>query len=250
MPRLTPALMRALDIIDLFVDTAPELNAVEIGEATGLPRTSVYELLGTLVHRGYLVRDAAGVYSLGVRALQIGNAYSARFNMLGAATEVARETALSHGVTCSVAVLEDNDVFYLAKVEGREILPLASSVGKRLPAHATALGKMLLSNLGPSQLNQLYPSGQMPALMPNTITNLDALKAELAETRRRGYALEFEESTPNAACVAAPVVNAARDVVAAVSISMTATSWASEPAGHWAGIARHAAEQLSAQLGA
>ena len=242
--------MRALDIIDLFVDRAPELNAVEIAEATGLPRTSVYELLGTLVHRGYLVRDAAGVYSLGVRALQIGNAYSARFNMLGAATEVARETALAHGVTCSVAVLEDVDVFYLAKVEGREILPLASSVGKRLPAHATALGKMLLSSLGPSQLKQLYPSGQLPALMPNTITDLDVLKAELAEIRRRGYALEFEESTPNAACVAAPVFNASRDVVAAVSITMTTTSWASAPESHWASIARHAAEQLSAQLGA
>ena len=72
MPRLTPALMRALDIIDLFVDRSPELSAAEIAEATDLPRTSVYELLGTLVHRGYLVRDAAGVYSLGVRALQIG----------------------------------------------------------------------------------------------------------------------------------------------------------------------------------
>ena len=242
--------MRALDIIDLFVDRSPELSAIEIAEATDLPRTTVYELLGTLVHRGYLVRDAAGVYSLGVRALQIGNAYSARFNMLGAATEVARETAVTHGVTCSVAVLEETDVFYLAKVEGREILPLASSVGKRLPAHATALGKMLLSNLGPSPLNQLYPSGQMPALMPNTITTLDALRAELAETRRRGYALELEESTPNGACVAAPVYNAAHAMVAAVSVTLTTTRWASEPEAHWVAIAKSAAERLSAQLGA
>lgn len=250
MPRLTPAVMRALDIIDLFVDKAPELSAAEIGEATGLPRTTVHELLGTLVHRGFLAKDNAGIYSLGVRALQIGNAYSARFDMLGAATEVARETAITHGVTCSVAVLEESDVFYLAKVEGREVIPLASSVGKRMPAHATGLGKMLLSGLGPSQLNRLYPTGRLEALMPNTITDLADLKAELARIRERGYATESEESTPNAACAALPVFNAAGAMVAAVSITVTTTRWGTEPEEHWVGIVRTAATKLSSQLGA
>lgn len=249
MARLTPAVMRAFDILELFVNRASTLTAAEVAELTELPRTSVHELVTTLIHRGYLQRDDSGRLSLGMQSGQLGAAYVARFDLLGAATDIARDTANEYGVTCSVAILDDIDVFYLAKVEGREPLVLASSVGKRLPAHATALGKVLLASLRDARLDQLYDGHDLVALMPATITTLDALKAELDRVRARGYATEVEESTPHAACAAVGVRDATGSVVAAVSVTVTLTRWRGDDVNRWVGMAREAANQLSAQLG-
>lgn len=249
MARLTPAVMRALDILELFLAGPVHLSATQVADQTGLPRTSVHELLTTLVHREYLHKDDAGNYSLGQRVGQLGAAYTARFDILGAATDIARETANQHGVTCSVAVLADTDVFYLAKVEGREPLALASSVGKRLPAHATGLGKALLAGLRDERLDQLYTGHELVALMPATITTLAGLKDEITQIRARGYATEVEESSPQAACAAVGVQNSTGTTVAAVSVTVTLTRWQGHPVEHWVAMAREAARQLSAQLG-
>lgn len=249
MARYTPAVMRALDIIELFVDRGARWNAAEVVDATGLPRTTVHELLTTLTHRGYLVREPSGHYQLGARTVQLGNAYAARFDLLGAATEAARGIAHATGETCSVAILEGSEVFYLAKVDGREVMPLISSVGKRVAANCTGLGKVLLSVLNDQQLEQLYGSEPLPAYTDQSITSLAVLKKELAEIRRLGYATEIGESGPNTACAAAPIRDVSGEIAAALSITVPLARWAQFPVEHWARIAITGADKLSAQLG-
>ena len=252
MPRLTPAVLRTLDILELFVDGGPELTAPEIAQRTGFPRTSVHELLATLVARDYLQRDArTGAFRLGVRALHLGNAYSARFDLLGAANTVAREIVERSGETASVAVREGAEVLYLAKVEGRDTLRLPSSIGRRLPAHVTGLGKALLAPLSAQQLRDLYPDpGDLPALTARSIRTLDALEAELAEVRARGgIAFEAEESSVGTRCAAAPVRDALGDVVAAISVSVPVARWEQKPVEHWIDLVRGGAADLSEELG-
>ncbi|MCG6566809.1 IclR family transcriptional regulator [Tessaracoccus sp. ZS01] len=249
MARLTPALMRALDIMELFVERGARWNAAQIAEATGLPRTTVHELLTTLTHRGYLTRDEIGNFELGVRTVQLGNAYAARFDLLGAATEVARDVGQATGHTCSVAIREGAEVFYLAKVEGSESLSLISSVGKRAPASCTGLGKALLSELEPAEVDRLYPTGHLPALSEHSITDLGQLKKALAKSRLRGYAIEREESGPGVACAAAVIRDAAGAAVAALSISVPLARWDQLPEKHWADIALEGSGRLSEQLG-
>lgn len=241
--------MRALDILELFVDRSARWNPTELVEATGLPRTTIHELLTTLAHRDYLSKDAAGYYTLGVRTVMLGNAYAARFDLLGAANEMARQVAFETGETCSVGLREGTDVFYLAKVDGREVVPLISSVGKRAPASCTALGKVLLSDLADDQLDQLYGVSKLPANTDRSITNLGDLKKILAEVRRRGYATEFGESSPMAACAAAPIRDVSGRITAALSVSVTSTRWAQFLESHWATIVLRATADLSKQLG-
>lgn len=248
MARLTPAVMRALDILELFVDGA-RLSGAEIMRRTGLPRTSAFELVNTLAARGYLERDELGGYTLGARTLALGNAYAARYDLVGEAGHCARRVAHQTGETCSVAILEGDEVFYLAKVEGREVMALISSVGKRAPANATGLGKALLAGLTPDQVDALWPDGVLPALTEHTITTLPALQAELEATRSRGYALEREESGPGVACVAAPIFDVAGRTPAAVSISVPLARWDQYPVAHWASIALDAAASMSERLG-
>ncbi|WP_166866731.1 IclR family transcriptional regulator [Salinibacterium sp. ZJ70] len=252
MARLTPAVMRTFDILELFVDGPAELTAAEIGARTGFPRTSIHELLATLVEREYLVRDPrTGGYRLGVKVLHLGNAYSAQFDLLGAASSAARALAERSGETVSVAVREGSDVLYLAKVEGRDTLRLPSSIGQRLPAHVTGLGKALLASLPRETVRALYPDpDSLPALTPRSIRTLDELERHLDETRDRGgVAFEVEESAADMRCVAAPVRAADASVAAAISISVPLARWAQHPDEHWIALATEAAGELSAQLG-
>ena len=249
MARLTPAVMRAFDILELYVGGAARLTPADVMRLTDLPKTTVFELVNTLTARGYLERDDFGGYSLGPRALRLGNAYAARYDLVGEANDLARSVAHTTGETCSVAILEGTEVFYLAKVEGRDVMALASSVGRRVPANSTGLGKALLACLSADQFDALYAGAELPALTERTITDLDALRAELAATRERGYALEREESGPGVACAAAPILDVARHAVAAVSVSVPLARWDQHPVEHWARIVVDAAAGMSVRLG-
>jgi IclR family KDG regulon transcriptional repressor len=87
--RLTPAVVRSLDILELFLDTPGPLTLADVISRTNYPRTSVHELANTLVARGYLIRDAEGRLSLGVRLFQLGSVYRESFNLARVGNEVA-----------------------------------------------------------------------------------------------------------------------------------------------------------------
>jgi len=248
MARLTPALMRALDILELFVDEDAHLNAADVADVTSLPRSTVHELITTLTARDYLERHAGGSFGLGRAALHLGNAYTRQFDLLGVATDVARVTATRTGETCSVGVLQGSDVFYLAKVEGEEAMALASHVGRRVPAHSVGLGKAMLAFLPQDELRALLPE-LLVGFTEHTITTRRELEATLSVARDRGWAIEREESGYNVACAAAPVRNVRGEVVAALSISVPPQRWDQHTERHWADIALDAAAALSAKIG-
>lgn len=249
MARLTPAVMRALDILELFAQGKGGWNTNAVADATSLPRTSTHEILTTLAHRGYLVRDDAGFYSLGVATVKLANAYSSSFDLLAASTVAAREVATATGATSSVAIREGKEIFYLARVDGTEVLHLISAVGRRAPANCTGLGKTLLAELDDVQIRQLYADGDLPALTQSSITTTEALVEAMAEIRLKGYGTEYEESGPGVACAAAPIRNGGGKAVAAISITVPLARWAQFPEQHWADIVLEAAQGLSHQLG-
>ncbi len=246
MARRTPAVMRALDIVELFLGKDARLTAADIGQATDLPRTTVHELLTTLTSRGYLERDEAGRFRLGAMTVELGQAYTSRFDLLGEATDLARTVALETGETCSVALLQGSEVFYLAKVDGNEPFQLPSAIGRRLPASCVGLGKALLSELDDDQLAALYPDGTLPTMTPHSHATLAALLADLNVARAGGVAYEREESTPGLACAAAPIRDARGHVIAAVSLAVPLQRWDARPARDWGALALDAAARLSA----
>ena len=199
--------------------------------------------------RGYLDRDVSGSYSLGVRLLHLGNAYTARFDLLAAASELSRDVAARTGETCSIAVLQGSEVFYLAKVDGTEVLPVPSSIGRRLPASCTGLGKALLSCLPTERLHALYPDGVLPTLTPSSITTLAELMPQLERARATGVAFEREESTPGLACAATVIRDVADRPVAAVSVAVPLHRYDTKPDSYWAGIVTDAASSVSQLLG-
>lgn len=251
MGRAVPAVSRALDIPELFLDHAT-LTAPQITDRLGLPRTSAHELVTTLVDRGYLeaVPAAPTRFRLGLRLFQLGSQFADRLDLVREAQEAASDTAASCDETVHVAILDGTDVVYVAKVDSTHPVRMVSAVGRRLPAHCTAVGKMLLAGLSPEAFEARYPRGHtLPAMTHRSIVSPVKLRTHLAEIRERGVAYDECESNDAVRCVAAGVRDQTGRIMAAMSISAPAMRWTDDTAAEWTELIRRGAAALSERLG-
>lgn len=254
MPRRVPAVERALDILELFLRSPqPEsLSVPEIARALDLPRSTAHELVATLVARRYLrpIEGNPHRYALDVRVFELGNAYAAGLDLAREGQIVARRVAASCDETVHIAVLEGTDVFYIAKVDSTNALRLVSAIGRRLPAHCTAVGKMLLSGLSEEEFAERFAGvRELPGMTRNSLRSVDALRAELARTRARGIAWDNCESNPDVRCVAAPIYDHRGRMVAAMSISFPVVRDTPERFLELSRLVREGAQELSQRLG-
>ncbi|MFF1832749.1 IclR family transcriptional regulator [Streptomyces sp. NPDC058231] len=251
MGRLVPAVTRALDVLELFLQSDGTLSAPEVTRRLQLPRTTVHELLTTLAARSYLVTvpGQPGRYRLGVRTYQLGSRYAEQLDLAAEGQQVAREVAETCGETVHVAILEDADVIYIAKVDSTHAVRMVSAAGRRLPAHCTSVGKLLLAALPDRELDARLDGRELTGMTPNSITDATELRRALDTVRERGIAVEHRESNPDVSCVAAPVRDRSGRIVAALSISVPVIRWTEQREEELAALAAGGAEALSARLG-
>lgn len=252
MGRSVPAVTRAFDILELFLDR-PSLSVPEIIERLGLPRTSVHELINTLTERDYLIPTPGQPtrYRLGIRLFQLGNVFAEQLDLVQEAREIARKVAAECDETVHVAVLDGADVVYIAKVDSTHSVRMVSAVGRRLPAHCTGVGKALLSGLSADALDARCPRDrELPGMTPRSITSPARLRARLEEIRESGLSYDECESNDAVYCVAAPVYDHTGGMVAAMSISVPSIRWNAERRDAWGELIRRGAAELSQRLGA
>lgn len=249
MARLTPALVRGLDVLELFMDARHGLTAPEVVQRTGLPRTTVHELLVTLTERGYLRRDErTNTYHLGLSVFRLGNAFAERLDLRAVGLRVAESVGAECDETVHVGILDGADVVYVCKVDSTQSVRMVSRMGGRVPASCTAVGKALLAHLPDAERKRLLRGG-LAKLTPKSIAEPHALANQLDEIRASGIAFESGESNPDVTCVAAPVRDHTGTVVAALSISVPDMRWGQRPPAEWAALAAEGAASLSSELG-
>ncbi len=242
---------RVFDIFGLLVNHPDGLSLTQICAELGLPKSSAHALLNTMVVHGYLregLRERT--YRLGPALFELGSAYIASTNLVSDGWEIVRTTARMCNETVHLAVLDGNEVLYVAKEEGTNTIRMVSAVGKRFPAYATGVGKVLLANLSDAELCTRIPDDTvLPVITPNTVTNPSELRALIATARHNGYALDYEESTPGLCCVAAPVYDAQGQIVAGMSISVPNIRFTDERRIQLLELIRTQANSLSIILG-
>lgn len=207
---------RALDLLEALAGLDGPVGVGEVAALTGLPQGTAHRLLRSLQSRGYVRHDAARKYSLGAAAFRLGDA-AQRALSRSARPHLAELVALS-GETGNLAVLEGDDVVYVAQVPSPRTLRMFAEVGRHVPPHSTAVGKVLLAAMDPERaLGVLRRRGLTP-LTAHTITDPDAFVAELERVRDLGFAVDEQEQEIGVRCVAVPV-GSGQDVVAALSLS-------------------------------
>jgi DNA-binding IclR family transcriptional regulator len=192
------------------------MRFTELVEATGIPKATLHGLLASLEAARFLSRTPGG-YEVGITAFEVGTAMPVASSLRDAVAPVLDSLAAGTRESCHLGVLAGTDVVYLDRRDTGEGLRFASRVGQRLPAHATALGKAMLASLDDVELAKRYPA-RLHQVTERTVATRARLLELLAEVRRRGYALESEESTPGIRCIGMPIVTA--DSILGVSVTV------------------------------
>lgn len=207
---------RALALLEALVRAETPMGVGELAERTGLPQGTAHRLLRGLQLRGYVRHEASRKYSVGTAALRLGDA--AQRSLARSARPCLAELVEISGETANLAVLEGDDVVYVAQVPSRHTLRMFAEVGRHVPPHSTAVGKVLLASMPRERALSILRRTGLPAHTATTITDLAAFTAELDAVRRNGWAVDEEEQESGVRCVAVPVGGGDR-VVAAVSLS-------------------------------
>lgn len=216
------ALARGLEILSLFSAEHPSLSLTQIVEILQLNKSTVYRILSTLEGMQYLVQDpATRQYRPGLKVLQLGFTALNTLELRQVAHPILEKLSIELGETVSLAVLDGFRTTYIDRIRNQAIVGVVLEVGSSLPAHCTALGKVLLAGLPADDLNTLLNSHDLTAYTPRTLTSREDLLAALEIVRQQGYALDDEELASGLRAISAPVRDFSRRTVAAINVTGT-----------------------------
>lgn len=212
---LVPGLVRGLEALAAFTPATPRLTLAGIARAIGVTRSAAFRVVHTLTELGFLLHDPArGDYALGPALLRLGHGVLPARDVLSAAAPALEALRDATGWSAHLGVLEGLDLVYLLRMPARRGEPGLVHVGSRLPAHATAMGRVLLAGLDEAALAALAARAAGRRGWPAAGALVRRAKAD----RARGHVAHLGEFEAGMAAIAAPLRDAAGAVVAAVSL--------------------------------
>ncbi|MEV7037013.1 IclR family transcriptional regulator [Amycolatopsis sp. NPDC051061] len=215
-------LARGLTLLDAFSYGDTTLSLAELTARTGLPKPTVHRLAAELVGWGGLERSSGGRYRLAMKLFELGQRVPRRRDLREAALPYLEDLYEATHENIHLAVQDGPHTLFLEKVSGRRSTLIESGVGGKLPLHCTATGKVFLALGSPDYFRQFAVAG-LARWTPRTIVAPGRLRQELSRAAESGYGVNHEEYEVGVSAVAAPVFDARRQVLAALSITGNAT---------------------------
>lgn len=212
------SLERGLAVFSAFSREQPTMTLSEVARSAGLTPATARRLLFTLCALGYASNDGKR-FALTPKVLDIGYAYLSSLDLAGIAqTEMEALVERTHE-SCSAAVLDGSEIVYVVRVPTKRIMAISLGLGSRLPAHAASMGRVLLADLAPDDLDEHLARTELEPLTERTITDEDQLRAELDKVRRQGWSLVDQELEEGIRSVAAPLRDRHGRAIAALNVS-------------------------------
>lgn len=213
------AIERALDVLDAFTDERPELTLRDLSELVRVPESSLFRTLLTLKSRGYLMQKADGAYLLPPKLLY-GRVYERAERLRERMRPYLQKLAWRFDETASLAYLFGDRIQVLDTVETFQEVRLTNKPGRVLPPNCSSLGKAITAHQPRELMDRILEVYGLHRRTERTIVDRQALLVEFEEIRRRGYAVDREESVTGGMCIGAPVTLDGRHVVASISMSV------------------------------
>jgi DNA-binding IclR family transcriptional regulator len=231
-------------ILDAFRSGDTTVSLSELSRRTQLPKSTVHRITASLVEWGALKKTSCG-FQLGMRLFELGGLVPLQSTIREAALPFMTDLYESTHETVHLGILDDVEVVYLDKVGGHRSMRLPSRVGGRMPAHCVGLGKAMLAYASPQAVDRVI-ARELEARTPYTITSPVLFIDALRQVREDGVAYDREEAKLGVCCVAAPILDASRAPVAAISVTGPTARFQPE---RYAAAVRTAALSLSRTLG-
>jgi IclR family pca regulon transcriptional regulator len=211
------SLARGLGVIRAFTRQQPKMTLSEVAQATGMTRASVRRFLFTLVREGYV--EATGRYfSLRPRILELGFTVLSSMDIWLIARPIMNELSERIQESCFAAILDEDDVIYVARATSNRVVNVGISIGSRVPAYCVSTGRVLLAALPAAELHAYLERVKLDKFTPNTVVSKPKLRAAIEETRRQGWSIVDQELEIGLRSLSVPIRDRAQRTVAALNV--------------------------------
>ena len=236
---------RSLQILELFIDH-PTMSLIEISEAMGLAKTTVFGLIATLEKRNFLEQDdLTGRYKLGHRFIELSSIFYHRVDIISEATRILRPIAEINGHNAHITTRTGNSVTYIRQVvPENSTISINTILGSHAPANCTSSGKAFLSYLSDSELDDMFKRTPPVASTPLSITSLPKLKQHLKLVKTRGYATDCNESILGVTGVGVAVCNEFDKPIIGISVAGLSADFTDSLVLEYGALLRQAADKL------
>lgn len=240
---------RSLDVLEELATSSDARGITEIAHAIGATKSSTFRILATLENRGYVFREPdSGKYRLGTSLFRLGQRSLESVELRSVARPVLENLHHRFNETVNLGTLVEQRIVYVDMIESDRGLRMSARVGAQDEVHSTAIGKAILAYISDERLEK-HLERPLPRLTPNTITDPEALREELAQIRTSGFSRDRGENEEGASCFGAPVFDHRGEVVAGLSVSGPEGRLAGEVAQDVAVAVRAAAQHVTERLG-
>lgn len=206
---------KACHIISCFSSEEPVLGNLEIAEKLGMNPSTTHHLISTLCNEGVLMRDNNRKYRLGWKLLEWNNNVMFQQDIYDKAIPLVKELINQYEGTVHIGMFDKGEVVFVLKASSQKASPIHTYIGSRKPAHATSVGKVLLS-FNSSYLQETIDRG-LSRQAQNTITDISKLKVDLETVRENGYSISDNENSTSTYGIAAPILSYSGKTIAAVN---------------------------------
>jgi IclR family pca regulon transcriptional regulator len=213
------ALARGLDVMRAFSSRREEqLTLADVAKLVQLPRATVRRSLITLCALGY-VEESGKVFRLAPKVLTLAQAYLSSNLLPRVARPFVERVSSELAESCSVSILHEAEVIYVARSTNKRLSALLGDVGSRRPAYCTSMGRVLLAHLSEASLDEYFRAVELKPLTAHTITDESELRALLAKIRKQEFCLSDQQTELDLRTIAVPVRNNSGQVVAAMHVT-------------------------------
>lgn len=226
-PDFVNSLARGLTVLGTFEKGREKMTLTEVASRTGLSRGTARRFLLTLHALGYLATDEK-YYWLTHKVLRFASSYLATFGLGEAAQGHIRNLTEQLEETSSMAVLDEANIVYVARVEKKRIYSNLIEIGTHLPAHATSMGLVLLAGLSDDEFNKWLDRHELTKYTPNTITDKAQFRAKIQQVKKEGYAFNDGALELGVRSLSVPIYKQDEGVIAALNIATFASRMTGE----------------------
>lgn len=216
---INQSIVKAFNLLEVFTNDKKEWGVRELALKSGYNKSTTYRLLNTLASLNIVYQTTNDKYSLGSKLFELGNRVSLYKSIIATTNEPIKKIALEIQETVLLSVIKENKLFYINKADSLHGLKIDTSIGSYDALHATASGKLLLAYLPKDVQENVLNSLLLERLTSNTITSVTKLEKEFSKIQKQGFSLDMEELELGLVCIAIPIFNKNKKVIASISAS-------------------------------
>lgn len=243
------SVLKAIDIMNVFTTEEPCLTLSQISGRLPMPKSTVHNLLATLISRGFIEKVNDDSYALGTAIITLSQAVRVNAELRDRAAPLLRELAEIAKESVYLTYFDGTFILYIYAIESSKRLMARTAVGEQVHLHCTANGKSILAALPSQQVEWIAKQAGLPRFTHTTITTIDQLHQELEDSLQRGYAVDNQEHEAGTFCLGAVIRNPQGEPIGGCSVSGTDEYIIKDPPNSLADDLLYVAQEISRRMG-